>query len=227
MVRVFRVVSLSGWVGFRNANNVWISGRSDLDEYQREHCLRRNNAGFCRRWLVMFIHEMSRTECDETLAQAKCGRLACARDNQPYIVPFNFAFDGGSYLYFFTTLGQKVEWMRSNPLVCFEVDDVENHNHWSSVIVFGRYEELPDTPDFQMARIHAHGCLQTRVMWWEPAYVSQEHRDHPHSLTPIFFRIKIENVTGHRATSDDTETAPETHTVKSKWKQFLKAALAR
>lgn len=154
----------------------------------------------------MFIHEMTRNECDEALSRAKYGRLACARNNQPYVLPINFAFDGNSYLYCFTTLGQKVEWMRSNPLVCFEVDEVRNHNHWSSVIVFGRYEELPDKPEFETARIHAHGLLQKRAMWWEPAYISQEHRDNPHSLTPIFFRIRIENVTGHRANPDESET---------------------
>lgn len=76
--------------------------------------------------------------------------------------------------------------MRSNPLVCFEVDDFRNHNQWSSVIVFGRYEELPDTPEFEAARRHAHGFLQKRAMWWEPAFVSQAHRDNPHSLTPFF-----------------------------------------
>jgi nitroimidazol reductase NimA-like FMN-containing flavoprotein (pyridoxamine 5'-phosphate oxidase superfamily) len=43
-------------------------------------------------------------------------------------------------------------------------------------------------------------------MWWEPAYIAQEHRDNSNSLTPIFFRIKIETVTGHRANSDDSET---------------------
>jgi nitroimidazol reductase NimA-like FMN-containing flavoprotein (pyridoxamine 5'-phosphate oxidase superfamily) len=40
-------------------------------------------------------------------------------------------------------------------------------------------------------------------MWWEPAYISQAHRDQPHSLTPIFYRIHIEKMTGHRATSDE------------------------
>ena len=187
---------------------------------------------------VMFIHEMSTAECNDALSRAKLGRLACAHDNQPYVLPFNFAFDGDSYLYGFTTIGQKVEWMRSNPLVCFEVDEVKNHNHWVSVIVFGRYEELPDRPEFEAARGHAHGFLQNRVMWWEPAYISQEHRDNPHSLTPIFFRIKIENVTGHRANSDDTETsiaAPMQRTLpaprtedpgrKNEWTRIVKAAL--
>lgn len=186
----------------------------------------------------MFINEMSRVECNDALSRAKFGRLACTHDNQPYVLPLNFAFDGGSYLYFFTTLGQKVEWMRSNPLVAFEIDEVKNHNHWLSVIVFGSYEELPDNPEYETARGHAHGFLQKRVMWWEPAYISQEHRDNAHSLTPIFFRIKIEKVTGHRANSDDRETdiaatpaarvvqvrRAETHG-KTEWTQILKAAL--
>ena len=155
----------------------------------------------------MFIHKMTRDECDEMLGHAKFGRLGCAHDNRPYVLPLNFTFDGNDYLYCFTTLGQKIDWMRSNPLVCFEVDEVKNQNQWSSVIVFGRYEELPDTPEFEVARTRAHEFLQKRAMWWEPAYISQAHRDNPHSLTPVFFRIKMENVTGHRATSDDSERA--------------------
>ena len=153
----------------------------------------------------MFIHEMSRTECKEALARASFGRLGCARNNQPYVLPLNFAFDGNNNLYCFTTLGQKIEWLRSNDLVCFEIDEVKNHNDWSSVIVFGRYEELPDTPEYEAARRMAHGFLQQRAMWWEPAYLSQEHRDNAHSLSPVFFRITIDAVTGHRANSDDSE----------------------
>jgi nitroimidazol reductase NimA-like FMN-containing flavoprotein (pyridoxamine 5'-phosphate oxidase superfamily) len=149
----------------------------------------------------------------------------------------NLAFDGGTYLYGFTTLGLKVEWMRSNPLVCFEIDEVKNHNDWSSVIVFGSYEELPDKPEYEAARRLAHRFVQKKVMWWEPAYISKEHRDNPHSLTPIFFRIKIENMTGHRAYSDHSEVEieelkaqvaqvpqSEPHR-RSEWIRIVKAAL--
>lgn len=184
----------------------------------------------------MFIHEVSRSECNDALLRAKFGRLACANKNQPYVLPMNLAFDGGSYLYGFTTLGQKVEWMRSNPLVCFEIDEVKNHNDWSSVIVFGSYEELPDKPEYETARRQAHKFLKQRVMWWEPAYISQEHRDNPHVLTPIYFRIKIESVTGHCANSDDSETEIETSAQvaqvpdsethrRSEWIRIVKAAL--
>lgn len=156
----------------------------------------------------MFIHEMTVTECFGALKETRLGRLACAQDNQPYIVPINFAFDG-AYIYGFTTLGQKIEWTRVNPLVCFEVDKVVSHNEWMSIVVFGRYEELPDTPEYQNERVRAHAFLQKRVMWWEPACISQEHREQPHSLTPIFFRIHIDKITGHRATFDKPEAMPE------------------
>lgn len=150
----------------------------------------------------MFIHEMTVEECFHLLTHGTVGRLACAHENQPYVVPLNYAFDG-RFIYGFTTLGQKVEWMRANPLVCFEVDKVTNSNQWLSVIVFGKYEELPDRPELEAARKQAHASLQKRAMWWEPAFLSQDHRDRPNSLTPIFFRIRIDTITGHRADPDD------------------------
>jgi len=147
----------------------------------------------------MLIHEMTENECRTALARVSFGRLACARDNQPYVVPIYFSYDG-KHLYGFSTLGQKIEWMRSNPLVCLEIDERTSHHQWLSVVVFGRYEELPDTPEFGCARVQAHELLQQRAMWWEPAYVATEHRE---QLTPIFFRIHIKQMTGHRATPPD------------------------
>lgn len=150
----------------------------------------------------MFIHEMTFYECRTALEKASVGRLACAHDGQPYAVPINFAFDD-DHLYGFTTLGQKVEWMRANPLVCVEVDEVISDTEWMSIIVFGRYEELPDEPKYEQARQRALSILQKRAIWWEPAYISQQHRDQLHSLNPIFYRIHIEKMTGHRATSEE------------------------
>jgi nitroimidazol reductase NimA-like FMN-containing flavoprotein (pyridoxamine 5'-phosphate oxidase superfamily) len=178
----------------------------------------------------VLIQEMSRPECHDALARAKFGRLACAHDNQPYVLPFDFAFDGDCCLYCFTTFGQKVQWMRSNPLVSFEIDEVKGHNHWLSVIVFGRYEELPDKPEYEEARRQAYAYLQKRAMWWEPAYISQEHQATPHSLTPIFFRIRIEKITGHHATADTGETdlsaqPRNAQVLNGHWTRIVKAAV--
>ena len=64
----------------------------------------------------MFIKDMSIKECQEILAIG-FGRLGCAQDNQPYVVPIYFAYEL-EHLYGFTTLGRKIEWMRLNPRVC-------------------------------------------------------------------------------------------------------------
>jgi nitroimidazol reductase NimA-like FMN-containing flavoprotein (pyridoxamine 5'-phosphate oxidase superfamily) len=149
----------------------------------------------------MFIHEMTENECRTALERVNFGRLACARDNQPYVLPIYFSYDE-KHLYGFSTLGQKIEWMRSNPLVCLEIDERTSHHQWMSVVVSGHYEELPDTPEFGCERVHAHEVLQKRAMWWQPAYVATEHRE---QLTPIFYRIHIKQMTGHRATPDSVE----------------------
>ena len=146
----------------------------------------------------MVIHEMTGNECRSALQCATFGKLACARDNQPYVVPIYFSYHG-KHLYGFTTLGQKVEWMRSNPLVCLEIDERTDGNQWMSVVVLGRYEELPDTPEFSAARGQVHKILKKRAMWWEAAFGAAEHRDAARfAFTPIFYRIHINQMTGHR-----------------------------
>lgn len=167
----------------------------------------------------MFIHEMSENECRTALKRASFGRLACAHDNQPYVIPTYFAGEG-LYLYGCSTLGQKIEWMRANPRVCVEIDEQTGHDEWMSVIVVGRYEELPDTLENKVARARALELLQRRAMWWEPAYVSASHRDTPHSSTAISYRIRIDRMTGHRATPDMVEARTEdvdAGTAKRSW----------
>ena len=146
----------------------------------------------------MIIHEMTEDECRTALKQVDFGRLACVRGDQPYIVPVHFSYDG-QHLYGLTTPGQKVEWMRSNPRVCLEIDEQTSQHQWLSIVVSGRYEELPDTPQYQHARAHALEILQQRTMWWEPACVPAEGRER---RPPIFYRVNIVHVTGRRATPD-------------------------
>lgn len=152
----------------------------------------------------MFIKELSTRECFKILAEKRVGRIACARENQPYIVPIHFVFDGGQYLYAFSTFGQKIEWMRINRLVCLEVDDVNDQIDWTSLVIFGRYEELTDTPEFANERIRAYELLSRHPMWWQPAFVAGTHRVQSDNK-PIYFRIYIGQITGHRAASGETK----------------------
>lgn len=145
----------------------------------------------------MKIQEMSHQDCLEVLGRARLGRLACSQTNQPYITPGYFAFEDG-YLYGFTTAGQKITWMRANPLVCVEFEEIQNASAWASVIVTGRFEELPPTPEHDAYRTRAYAFLQRHPLWWEPGYVKTELKGGPRPLDPLYFRIIIDQLTGRR-----------------------------
>lgn len=151
----------------------------------------------------MVIHEMTEQECRAMLAGRNVARLACARTNQPYIVPLRVELEGES-LYGFATLGQKIEWMRENPLVCVEIDELVSDWQWASVIVFGHYEELPHTPAYEGPRSVAERLFQQHPMWWEPASIRLAPDE---QRTPIVFRIRIVRMTGRRAAPDTLKTA--------------------
>jgi len=147
----------------------------------------------------MLIQEMTEAECHSILTRTRLGRLACAHENQPYIVPIYFAYDQ-PYLYAFTTPGQKIEWMRYNHLVCLEVDEVEDSDQWTSVIIFGHYEELQDLPPWKDPSLHALELLNKNAGWWKAGCESSRLRDPLGPLTPVFYRIRIDRITGRRGT---------------------------
>ena len=96
---------------------------------------------------LMLIQELTPTQCAEILQRNDVGRLGCSKEGQPYVVPISFSFDRErSCVYSFSKVGQKVSWMRENPRVCLEVDDIQDKDHWQTVIIVGRYEEIQDSP---------------------------------------------------------------------------------
>jgi len=156
----------------------------------------------------MQISEMSHRESRALLEGLGIGRLACARENQPYVVPIFFAYEENR-LYALSTLGRKIEWMRGNPLVCVQADEVRSYFEWKSVIVLGRYEELPDDAAHGKARGHAITLLSQRFQWWQGAFAADRLRAHAGDPVPVFFSINITEITGHRAEPDPAAlTAP-------------------
>lgn len=150
----------------------------------------------------MVIEELTNRDCRAILERAHLARLACALHNQPYIVPVHVDFHDES-LYGFAAMGQKIEWMRENPLVCLEIDELTTHTQWETVVVFGRYEELPDLPGYEYHRSIAEGLFQRHPVWWEPGSVPLDaHRPRPR----ILFRILVSRMTGRRAGPDTPET---------------------
>jgi nitroimidazol reductase NimA-like FMN-containing flavoprotein (pyridoxamine 5'-phosphate oxidase superfamily) len=164
----------------------------------------------------MLIQAMTNEECWTMLARNNIARLACARDNQPYIVPLRVHLDG-QYLFGYTTLGRKIEWMRTNPLVCLEFEEITTDRVWATLIVYGRYEELPHTAENEGARRVADRLFQRHIMWWEPATVPFDgHERRP----PIVFRIHIASFTGRRTIYEPSPREgedPLTNSERPRW----------
>ena len=147
----------------------------------------------------MHIEELTRKASIDFLAGSRLGRLACANQSQPYVTPFYFAYHD-QWIYSFSTVGRKIEWLRANPLACVEVDDIKNFEEWTSVVVFGRYEELTKTVEGQAVRDLAYKLLQQRKLWWEPGYARTVIHGAPRPLEPVYYRLSIDEISGHRAT---------------------------
>jgi uncharacterized protein len=145
----------------------------------------------------MLIQEMTREMSVDLLKRTRVGRLGCAQGSQPYVVPISFAYHR-EFIYSFATVGKKIEWMRVNPLVCVEADEIVSRHEWQTVVIFGRYQELPDMPDFHRTRMVAHELLSKTAMWWEPGYAKTLYKGEERPLQPIYFRISISKISGHQ-----------------------------
>ncbi|WP_158867387.1 pyridoxamine 5'-phosphate oxidase family protein [Leifsonia sp. AG29] len=85
--------------------------------------------------------EMTRDEIDELLASQAVGRLGLVEGDVPYVVPISYAYRDGC-IYGHSAQGRKLRALRSQPEVCFEVDEVETVDRWRSAIAWGRFEQL-------------------------------------------------------------------------------------
>jgi hypothetical protein len=153
------------------------------------------------------IGDLSPGQIDQVLHSQLLGRLGVVSDGMPYIIPIAFAFDG-KFIYAHSRMGTKIEAMRKNPFVCFQVDQVDRLDAWRSVLAYGKYEELNSTKDVE----HAAALLADR---FDPLPVSGIVRQPSASHRPpqvvekqmraIYFKISLEKKSGkfEKVSSDE------------------------
>ncbi|UCI08767.1 pyridoxamine 5'-phosphate oxidase family protein [Mesorhizobium sp. B1-1-8] len=147
----------------------------------------------------MLIRTLSNLECTKVLIAARLGRLACANGGQPYVVPFYYTY-ADNHLYAFSMPGKKIDWMRANPLVSVQVDERGTGRGWRSVVVDGRYEELPDRIGYKVQRDRAWTLLSKHSNWWEPGALKPGTPPVADDLPHVFFRIFVTDISGREAT---------------------------
>jgi nitroimidazol reductase NimA-like FMN-containing flavoprotein (pyridoxamine 5'-phosphate oxidase superfamily) len=114
-----------------------------------------------------------------------------------YVVPISYAYDGNC-IYGHTFEGLKIDLMRSNPSVCFEVDDLRDMGNWQSVIGWGKFEEILDKTE----RNNALKTLLDRplpVISSITTHLGKSWPFYPDDLETIYgivFKITLEKKTG-------------------------------
>ena len=61
-------------------------------------------------------------EIEALIHQATICRLAITDDHQPYIIPLCFGYAQNTLYFHAATAGKKIDLLKKNPQVCFEMD---------------------------------------------------------------------------------------------------------
>jgi hypothetical protein len=143
------------------------------------------------------IDILNEQQIETLLQQEVVGRIACHDNDFIYLVPISYAYDG-KYIYAHSLEGTKLDIMRKNSNVCFEVDNVSDMSNWKSVIAWGKFEELKDKKE----RDNALKVLITRHLPLKSSATTHLGKTWPFSaddtdeIKGVIFRIVISKKTG-------------------------------
>lgn len=141
--------------------------------------------------------ELNYAEIEEVLQDQLVGRIGCYSDGVTYIVPVNYAYND-PYVYIHSLEGKKVDMMRKNPELCFEVDIMHDMSDWKSIIAWGTFEELKGSEE----RDKALKILLDRSLPLISNEAPHSGREWPFSyndeneIEGIFYRINLKQKTG-------------------------------
>lgn len=145
------------------------------------------------------LGDLNEQEVVEILQNNIIGRIGCTDGSAVYVVPVSYVIVDGSALCH-SHMGLKIEMMRKNPSVCFEVDEVRSYDDWRCVIAWGTYTELTDEEDIKQAKSYfSEYMLNMKTSKNPSSPETQADRQHEGTASfdvPIFYKIAFTKITG-------------------------------
>ncbi len=143
--------------------------------------------------------KLTNEQIDEVLQKNLLGRIGCHFNNKTYVVPINYVYDG-KFIIGHSLAGMKIDMMRENPEVCFEVDEVKDFTNWKTVIAWGQYLEITGERErYEAMKLFVNKMLRMKIS--ETAVLPElaAERVHPRSpgnIRPVIYRIVITERSG-------------------------------
>lgn len=155
----------------------------------------------------MSVKEMTREEIDQFLACARVGRLGMTLKDEPYVVPVGFGYADGKIFFHTCSKGLKMDGVRRNPNVCFEVDEaISDGTMYKSVVLFGTARIIDD--EEKMIPYLQRLIDKYRVPLSFDEYMSKPGKNREKELKAV--RICIitpKKITGRKLVPKDSNTA--------------------
>ena len=96
---------------------------------------------------------LSEPDINEVLRNNHLGRIGCTDDDEILIIPITYFLDKKAVVCN-SFEGKKLAMMRRYPDVCFEVEEIIDHQNWRCVLAQGIFEELTDLNEIKAAQDH-------------------------------------------------------------------------
>jgi nitroimidazol reductase NimA-like FMN-containing flavoprotein (pyridoxamine 5'-phosphate oxidase superfamily) len=142
----------------------------------------------------------SRSEIDRIINKAEVCRLAFAKNNEPYLVPVSFGYDGKNIFVHTAREGKKIGFLEWNDRICFEFEtDTKIVTHesipckwtasFNSVIGFGRMIEITDETE----AMHALNQIMLKYSGKEWDFTNRD-------LSRVYlWKIEIDEISGKKS----------------------------
>ncbi len=143
------------------------------------------------------LGQLDENQIEKLLHKQVIGRIGCHANDITYIVPICYAYNNNC-IYARSNDGLKIDLMRQNPKVCFEVENIKDLANWRTVVLWGAFEEISEAEE----RRNALDILLKRQL---PIVTGEMARFTPNwpfqpddinEVSGIVYKIKIEKKTG-------------------------------
>jgi uncharacterized protein len=144
---------------------------------------------------------MTTNESIKLLSENYIGRLGYLSKGRPEIIPITYYFDPEHQgILTYSGQGNKIDAMRKNPMVSFQVDEITSLEKWKSVLLFGSFEELEGIDAKYMLHQFSEGVKKVIELKEKssPDFIQEFSSKINSPDTPIVYRINIEEIIGRQ-----------------------------
>ena len=141
------------------------------------------------------IGTLTREQCEHLLRAELVGRIGCCVAKKIYVVPVTYVYHD-NFIYARSKEGMKIDMMRKNSTVCFQVDSLVNMRNWRSVIIWGKYEELKTLAEQKKAMKILNSSLLPFSLSESLKPAEYQRHNIERERKPVLYRISVDEITG-------------------------------